>query len=591
MPSPWLIARRSGFYCRVFVPTDLRPTLGQRFLVRALDARDRDQARLIAAHYAVALGDLFRQLRRELSVAEPKVEDIIKAIRSGGTRDAITLKGMVLSPGSQPVDVVLDTAKDIKNFKKEFPDLIQAPGSGTGYVPPIPAGGYRLSPEHGVVISKRIKEFEEQQREDERTQKYIDECLRALEILIDICGDMPPDDYKPETVTEFKNRVKWLPRNAEKGKANIKRWGGLTHTQRSAQVQLLDLPHIAKGTVNKHVNRLSAFFEFCVRRRYMPSLNPFYQRTSKRSQTKGGSDNAMAERKQFEMAELERIFDPALYQTRKLPHSFWPPLIALMTGARVNEIAQLYLADIVDDDRANPGRWRFMILAKEKDQRVKNPSSLRSIPMHPKLIELGFLTYLEDVKSQGYKRVFPTLRYTEASGYGDSVSEFFLGYLREKVLITDSTRVFHSFRYYFSNQMFRHSNKERMHIVGMTGHAREGVFERTYAGELHYQEKMSILMKLELPNIQIAPYKQGDFVRYFKKYEVNEAARLRRKAAKESLEAKVKDMLDAAVAKGEDPKKSEAKIRASLQVQDKFTIKATRERSPKPDGKKLRARK
>jgi hypothetical protein len=39
---------------------------------------------------------------------------------------------------------------------------------------------------------------------------------------------------------------------------------------------------------------------------------------------------------------------------------------------------------------------------------------------------------------------------------------------------------------------------------------------------------MNILMKLELPNIQIAPYKQGDFVRYFKKYEVNEAARLRR---------------------------------------------------------------
>ena len=67
-----------------------RLTCAQRFLVRALDARDRDQARLTAAHYAVALGDLFRQLRRELSMAEPKVEDIIRPIKSGWTRDAIT---------------------------------------------------------------------------------------------------------------------------------------------------------------------------------------------------------------------------------------------------------------------------------------------------------------------------------------------------------------------------------------------------------------------------------------------------------------------------------------------------------------------
>ena len=580
MPSPWLIARKSGLYCRVFVPTDLRPILGQRFLVRALDVRDRDQARLIAAHYAVALGDLFRQLRKELSVAEPKVEDIIRTIRSGGTREAMTIKGFV-SPTGQPLEVVLDTAKDIRAFRKEYPYLIQAPGSGTGYVPPIPAGAYRLSPEQAVVISQRVEEYKEQQKEDERTKKYIDECVKAIEILTDICGDLPPNDYTPEVVTRFKSRVKWLPLRAEVGKQNLKRWNGLTHTQRSNSVELLSLPHIAKGTVNKHVNRLSAFFDFCGKRRYLTTPNPFFQRTSKRSKTKGGAENAQAERKQFEMAELEQIFEPTLYKTRKLPHSFWPALIALMTGARVNEIAQLYLSDIVDDDRDHPGRWRFMILAKEVDQRVKNPSSLRSIPMHPKLIEMGFLIYLEDVRSLGYKRVFPTLRHTEASGYGDSVSEFFLGYLRDKVKITDSSRVFHSFRYYFSNQMFRYSQKERMHIVGMTGHAREGVFERTYAGELHYTEKMSILMRLKLPNIQIAPYKKGDFVRYFKSYEVNEAARLRRNAEKAAFEAKVKEMADAAVATGEDAKKAEKRMRAELQKDPKFTIKATRKRTPK----------
>lgn len=577
MPSPWLMARKSGLYCRVFVPTDLRPVIGQRFLVRALDARDKDQARLVAAHYALAIGELFRLLRRELSMPEPKVEDILRTMKSGGIREAMTIRGLVSAEG-QPVEVVLDTPEDIKAFKKEYPGLIQAPKAGTGYVPPIPIGAYRPSAEHGVVISKRIQEFEDEQKNNHRTKKYIDECKRAIEILIDICGDLPPDDYLPQTVTHFKSRVKWLPLNAEKGKANLKRWGGRTHAQRSEEVELMGLPHIKKATVNKHINRLSAFFDYCSRQRYMASPNPFFQKASKRSKINGGAENAVAERQAFNMADLERIFDPTLYKTRKLPHSFWPPLIALMTGARVNEIAQLYLADIVDDDRDNPGRWRFMILAKEKDQRVKNPSSLRSIPMHPKLIELGFLAYLQDVKALGYKRVFPTLRYTEASGYGDSVSEFFLGYLRDKVGITDSTKVFHSFRYYFSNQLFRYSQKERMHIVGMTGHAREGVFERTYAGELYYQEKMRILMRLELPEFKIEPYKAGGFVKYFKSYERNEAARLRRKAEKEAQAAKDAAKLEvdgqggmpqvAGTAPATEPKR--------------FTLKATRKRTAKP---------
>ena len=46
-------------------------------------------------------------------MAEPKFEGIIKTILSGGTREAITLQGVVLSPGSHPVDVVLGTWKSV----------------------------------------------------------------------------------------------------------------------------------------------------------------------------------------------------------------------------------------------------------------------------------------------------------------------------------------------------------------------------------------------------------------------------------------------------------------------------------------------
>jgi hypothetical protein len=100
-----------------------------------------------------------------------------------------------------------------------------------------------------------------------------------------------------------------------------------------------------------------------------------------------------------------------------------------------------------------------------------------------------------------------------------------------------------------------------------------------------------MLMQLELPNIQIAPYKKGDFVRYFKSYEVNEAARLRRNAEKAAFEAKVTEMVDAAVAKGEDAKKAEKRVRLELQKDPEFTIKATRKRAPKSVAKKAKGAK
>ena len=100
MPAPWLMARVSGLYRRVFVPADLRPVIGQRFLVRSLSSQDRDQARLIAAHYALAIGELFRLLRTELSMAEPKLADIIKTIQSGGARELIRVGSMHLPNGA-----------------------------------------------------------------------------------------------------------------------------------------------------------------------------------------------------------------------------------------------------------------------------------------------------------------------------------------------------------------------------------------------------------------------------------------------------------------------------------------------------------
>lgn len=563
MPAPWLMARESGLYCRVFVPADLRPHLGQRFLVRSLGSRDRDQARLLAARYAMAIGDLYRQLRRELAMPEPKVEDIIKAIQSGGTRDLIRVGRMQLPNGAVLEGVEVDTQDELESVVKH------ASATATSDVPSwvrTSGGKFRRFEAHGVVVSKRLPDYLDYLKS--RHPKYVAKAERVVTMLMDISGDLPPDDYEPDVIDHFIGRIKFLPPNPEKNKEHRERWGKMNFLQIANDVEIRDLKQASDTTVRDHINQLAAFFSFCKGRRYMDEVSPLAKRIASESSTK-----SQDLRDPFDGADLQRIFDPQLYEGRNLPHTFWPPLIALYTGARCNEVAQLYLDDIVNDDRNHPERWRFMIrIGKGRDdQRLKNKFSNRSIPLHPRLIEMGFLDYLNDVRSLGFDRVFPSLRWTKAAGYGDTVSDMFSTYLRGKVKITDPRKVFHSFRHYFCTQAKNFTDEKRESISDLTGHAREGEFELTYARELFYENKMRVLMKIPMPQIELPIYTPGKFLPYLQKTKEKKASQANASPEVKAAHAK---------ARSGTPKKL---AKPAKQMAKPFTIKATRKRKPGTD--------
>jgi len=552
------MARTSGFYCRVFVPADLRPVLGQRFLVRALDARDRDEARLIAARLALALGDLYRQLRRELTMAEPKVSDIIASLQSGKARELI-IRGLRTPSGASVDEVQIDNAEDARLFKEQFGDVFSAP-------PPAPAV-YRRMADHGVLTSVRREQYRKHLAPSH--PKYLQSSMRVIQMLIDICGDLPPDDYTPGLVDHFIERLAFLPLNPDKNKEHRERWAKLSFKQLTNEVELLDIPRIATPTVENHIEVLGGFFTFCRDRRYMEHNSPLLARVKKKA-----IDKDQAVRDWFSEDDLVRIFDLDTYKTRKLPHSFWPPLLALHTGARCNEIAQLYLDDIVNDDPKHPDRWRIMVCKPRPDQRLKNKFSNRSIPIHPRLIELGFLLYLDDVRALGYDRVFPGLRYTEAAGYGDTVSDQFAGYLRKKVGITDPNKVFHSFRHYFCHLADNDNRFDLKHVHDLTGHQREGEFVLTYARERNYESKMEILLALPLPKWELPVYRAGMFVPYLE--------RLKAERARQAAEAERPKMKQAKARMAKEKTTPTAKTPKSADAPKRFTIKASRPRVGKP---------
>ena len=195
MPAPWLIARTSGLYCRVFVPADLRSHIGQRFLVRSLGSRDRDHARLLVARYALVIGEMFRQLRKELAMLEPKIDDIVRTMKAGGTRDLIRLGKMLLPNGAVIEGLEVDTEDELKAVVKQASAIAPSPAA-------VPSPGpYRMFAAYGVLASERAKQYCDHLSNTH--DKYQAATKRVLQMLIDICGDRAPDDYDPEAIDHF----------------------------------------------------------------------------------------------------------------------------------------------------------------------------------------------------------------------------------------------------------------------------------------------------------------------------------------------------------------------------------------------------
>ena len=81
---------------------------------------------------------------------------------------------------------------------------------------------------------------------------------------------------------------------------------------------------------------------------------------------------------------------------------FWLPLIALFTGARLNEICQLHTDDIQEKNGIP-----FISINEEDEKHVKTKAGIRQIPIHNELIKIGFLDYVAEIRKKGEMLLFP----------------------------------------------------------------------------------------------------------------------------------------------------------------------------------------
>jgi integrase len=203
--------------------------------------------------------------------------------------------------------------------------------------------------------------------------------------------------------------------------------------------------------------------------------------------------------KEFTSDDLRKLFGENYveYKSGK-PHFFWVPLIGLFTGARINEICQLRVSDLVDYQ----GIWILSMLAEHDDQSSKTLASQRVVPIHPCLLDLGLVDYAQmvaRVTGDKHAMLFPYL-VRDKTGYSKSSSRQWGLYLG-RLGITDPLKVFHSLRVTANNHL-RQAGVDEEKRCQLVGHMHDTVNSQVYSSPLEAKKLAeTVLEKLQYPEV------------------------------------------------------------------------------------------
>ena len=132
-----------------------------------------------------------------------------------------------------------------------------------------------------------------------------------------------------------------------------------------------------------------------------------------------------------------------------------------------------------------PSRIPMVTIREDPEQgrRLKTAGSARVVPVHPELVRIGFLRFVEQTNSQGgtSARLFPLLTPGPRGGFGEAWSKWFGRYIRD-LGITSRASVFHSFRHGFKDALRAAEVSEDVNDA-LTGHAGPGTIGRQYGAK------------------------------------------------------------------------------------------------------------
>ena len=312
---------------------------------------------------------------------------------------------------------------------------------------PVFVSGHPSSGGPSNTLDELISRFEKEPKRQclrEATRKEYTLTYRALRE--EIGGDKPISHITRDEIRAVADTFRHLPSRATLNNKS-ERLKDLAARAKAEQKPLADVK-----TFNKKVHHISAIFRYAVIEQMI--TNSPAQNLAVPVPPSSGDE------KGFSPKQLNIIFSGKLFRqfteggkafqfepNHKLrPCFFWSPLIAVFHGMRSGEILQLKTANVFERDG---------ITVLKLEGQVKNRFAYRVIPLHPELIRLGFIQYIERVKKAGHEMAFPDAKFACDKKQSTWFQKPFSNYLKKIGVKTDRGQCFHSFRHTWNGGMRR----------------------------------------------------------------------------------------------------------------------------------------
>lgn len=378
----------------------------------------------------------------------------------------------------------------------------------TPAVAPVASGGVMLADAAEAYIAESLanKAFKPSRADEVRSAvKTFSSWLEHPPSLVEIT---------PAIAGEFRKQMAFYPVNGSKRPEyrDLAVGDRIKKSRASSEAKL-----ITRVTLNgKYLDPLRGLWDWAITSG-QASTNPFIDIKVKVPRKAGAT--AKSDRPDFSVAQLKALFSSTVFtgsegvegkplyrpgSERVDDWRYWLPVMGLFSGARLNELCGLRLADFAVREAAD----YFHVHAGADGQSIKTQAANRLVPVHPKLIELGLMERVAALRASGEDRLFPNL-HPGPRGYLSAFPSKFFGKLIDRMLGDDSEVVFHSFRHTFISAL-RRAGVEREVRVAIVGHdeadsIRNDVHD-TY-GEEAFNRVVDAVRKVEWPGLDLTAIK------------------------------------------------------------------------------------
>lgn len=453
------------------VPVDLRAVLDCRLIKRTLKTKDLAQAHVRAVVLGAGYARLFAQLKdqRVAKLSKTDADLLIARLTSAENLQELTLNRTRQPDGTVIERWEIDSPKDLKLYRQLME--LEAQGGAAAQPPRFPVAGFTTfgAPHQ----ASPVRQASVPALETMTLGKARDAFLATLK------GSALPKTYTIKK-TAIEALVAFL---GPKAKVHAITRSDLARWYQDMREKGASTPTLTNK--QSYIGGRGGFFEWAMASGHYPrgdnpaSGHVSYSQREKRARKKLGF-------KAYDRAQIEALFAPEALA--KLSESArWASLLGLYTGARASEVGQLLIKDVFEVD----GIPCLRVSDEGEHQKVKTEVSLRTVPLHPELLKMGFLKWVDEKRKAGESRLFPAAKATAVNGQGNWITKAFSRHLAEVGKGWEpAKRGFHSLRKTFIQELQGAGvvSELRAQIVG---HELDDEHHSTYSREFTVIEKLS----------------------------------------------------------------------------------------------------